>query len=131
MKNPFQTGDIKIFETTVTDEKLARFEAGLVHPVYSTFSLAKDAEWACRLFVLAMLDEGEEGIGAFVSVEHISPALLGADVEIIARLDKVDGNRIDCTYEAFCGERLLARGKQSQRIINKAKFDAFLSGLES
>jgi predicted thioesterase len=130
MKNPFQIGDVKIYTTTVTPDKLATFETGNVHPVYSTFALARDAEWACRLFVLEMKEAGEEGIGAYLSVEHLAPALLGATVEIRAVLEAVEGNRIECSYQVFCGKRILATGKQTQKIIQKDKFDAYLETLK-
>ncbi len=129
MINPFLPGDQKVFETIVTDEKLARFDAGLVHPVYSTFFVAKDAEWACRLFVLEMKEEGEEGIGGYVSVNHVSPAKLGSKIKIVATLKSVVKNTIECSYEVFVGERLIAFGDQTQKIINKSKFDEFLNSL--
>lgn len=133
MKNPFRPGDIKEYHTTVTPDKLAQFEAvpggGVVHPLYSTFALAKDAEWACRLFVLDMLEPGEEGIGAYVSVRHASPAVAGSSVRLVATLQRVEGNLIYCTYQAFCGDRLLAHGEQEQRILDKARFQASLDKL--
>jgi hypothetical protein len=52
MQNPFQPGAVQRFERVVREDDLARFDAGLVHPVYGTFALARDAEWVCRLFVL-------------------------------------------------------------------------------
>jgi len=128
MKNPFQAGDTKEYTTTVTPEKLAEFaEGGLVHPVYSTFAVARDAEWVCRLFVLEMKEEGEEGVGSFITVHHTGPAVLGSTVRLVATLVSVEKNRILCRWEAFSGERLLAHGEQEQRIVNKAKFDKALS----
>jgi hypothetical protein len=41
------------------------FEGVNVHPVMATFSITRDAEWAGRIFVLAMKEEHEEGIGTF------------------------------------------------------------------
>jgi predicted thioesterase len=125
----FRVGDTKEYSAYVTEEKLARFEAGLVHPVLSTFYLAKEAEWCCRLFVLDMLEEGEEGIGVFVSVNHLSPAPLGALVDYRAAVEKIEKNQIDCVYQAFWGQTLIAEGKQVQKIINKAKFEASLKTL--
>jgi fluoroacetyl-CoA thioesterase len=52
MKKIFKTGDIKEYTHIVVKEDVAAFETGLVHPVYSTFALARDAEWTCRQFVL-------------------------------------------------------------------------------
>ncbi len=130
MQNPFKIGDQKVYESLVTDDKLARFDAGLVHPVYSTFALGKDAEWACRLFVLEMKEAGEEGIGSYLFIEHLSPALLGSTVKITARLEEVKGNEIMCTFEASCGERLIAKGKTGQKIIRKDRFEALLESLK-
>jgi predicted thioesterase len=130
MKNPFQPGDVQVYHTTVTPDKLAHFaEGGPVHPVYSTFALAHDAEWVCRLFVLQMTEPGEEGVGSYLTVEHISPALLGSEVHLEATLQAVEGNLVRCTYAAYCGKRLLARGEQHQRILNKARFEATLQQL--
>ncbi len=130
MKNSFQQGDIKRFETRVTDEKLARFDAGLVHPVYSTFALGKDAEWACRLFVLDMKEEGEEGIGSYLSIEHLYPAPLGSTVLFEAKLESVEGNEIICTFEAFANGATIARGRQGQKIIDKQKFDQLIQRID-
>ncbi|MBI1192212.1 MAG: hypothetical protein GC205_03410 [Bacteroidetes bacterium] len=124
----FQPGDVQHFERLVTKEHLAAFESGQVHPVYATFALARDAEWVCRLFVLAMKEAHEEGIGTYVSVEHLAPARLGSTVVFKATLLTVQGNRVRCRYEAFVGEELIARGEQEQRILHKSKVEAMLSG---
>ncbi len=107
---------------------MAAFDTGPVHPVYSTFALARDAEWVCRLFVLEMKEEHEEGIGTFVSVEHVGPALLGSLVRFTAILLDVRDNRVRCRYEAHVGERMIARGEQEQRILQKSRVKAMLSG---
>ncbi len=130
MKNPFKPGDTKEYITKVTEEKLARFESGLVHPVYATFALAQDAEWCCRLFVLDMLEEGEEGIGTFVSVHHEAPAPLGATIRFVATLMYVKGNTVHCRYEAFFKNTRIAFGEQTQKIIHKATFQKRLSLLK-
>ena len=129
MKNPFQPGDKKTFETHVTEEKLARFDAGLVHPVYSTFALGKDVEWACRLFVLEMKEEGEEGVGSYLSIEHLFPAPLHSTVQIHATLVEVVKNEVVCTYEAVANGQVIATGRQCQKIINKAKFDQLIQNI--
>ena len=57
MKHIFKIGDKKIYSKVVNKNETATFEAGEVHPFYATFALARDAEWACRLFVLEMKEE--------------------------------------------------------------------------
>ena len=85
MKNPFNPGDVKTYSHTVTVADVARLPGGLVHEVYSTFALARDAEWASRLFVLDMREDDEEGIGTAVQVTHHSPALVGETVHFTDR----------------------------------------------
>ncbi len=61
MKNPFEIGAVKEYVKIVQEHEKAQFESGTVHAVYSTFSVAKDAEWSTRLFVLDMKEDDEEG----------------------------------------------------------------------
>jgi fluoroacetyl-CoA thioesterase len=130
MNNPFKPNDVQVHNTTVTPDKLAQFaDGGLVHPVYSTFALAQDAEWACRLFVLQMTEPSEEGVGSYISVRHIAPAVLGSTVRIVATLVAVEGNTVRCTYQAYSNERLIAEGEQEQRLLNKARFLATIDQL--
>jgi fluoroacetyl-CoA thioesterase len=130
MKNPFRPGDRMHYRVVVTPDSMARFEDRMVHPVYGTFALGRDAEWAGRLFVLEMLEEGEEGIGTHLSVEHVSPAPVGSEVMISARLEEVQGNAVRCSFTATVGDRLIARGETGQKIIQKARFDAYLATLQ-
>ncbi len=121
MKNPFAAGDQLHFTHIVTTADKAQFESGEVHPVYSTFALARDAEWCGRLFVLKMKDEDEEGIGTGITVVHHSPALIGEKVIFTAVLINVQGNEVITTYEAKVGKRLIASGEQRQKILKKEK----------
>ena len=121
MINKFKIGDKKSYTIVVSSKDSARFPSGEVHPVYSTFALARDAEWCCRLFVLEMKEEHEEGIGTQVSVEHQSPALIGQEVSFEATLTELRGNNIICDYTAKVGERIVALGTQGQKIVPKDK----------
>jgi fluoroacetyl-CoA thioesterase len=131
VKNPFAIGDLKVFRHIVTAADSARFETGEVHPVYSTFALARDAEWSGRLFVLDMKEEGEEGIGTGITVDHLSPALEGEEVMFTAALIRVINNEVVTSYEALVGDRLIARGEQRQKIVAKAKLDALFASLKA
>src|ERR1043165_5566503 len=100
MTNLFQVGDQKVFSYVVTEADTARFESGEVHAVYSTFALARDAEWSGRLFVLEMKEPGEEGIGTGITIKHVSPALIGQEVIFTATLTAVNGNEVVTDYIA-------------------------------
>jgi fluoroacetyl-CoA thioesterase len=121
MRNLFRPGDKKVFEKTVTEADFARFEAGLVHPVCATFSLAQAVEWASRLFVLEMKDADEEGIGTMLTINHRSPAFLHETIRIEATVKTLARNELICTYEARVGDRLIAEGETGQKVLKKEK----------
>ncbi|HXH18675.1 MAG TPA: hypothetical protein VNJ07_06290 [Chitinophagales bacterium] len=119
MKNIFKAGSQKFFQRIVRNKDRAAFENGDVHPVYSTFALARDAEWTCRLFVLEMREPDEEGIGTFITLDHRSPALIGEVVNFRAEVESIRGNEIICKYEARVRDRLIASGRQGQKIMKR------------
>ena len=116
-------GDRQHYTLRVQPADFAQFpDEGLIHPVLSTFSLTKYAEWASRLFVLDMLEAGEQGIGSKVTVNHRSPALEGNTVVITATLTAVDGNRVVCDWVANVDERIIADGMTEQHVLEHARF---------
>lgn len=129
MKNPFTPGDTRTYTKIVEQADTAVFDTGEVHPVYATFALGRDAEWACRLFVLEMKDEDEEGIGTFLHVEHVSPALPGSEVIFYAVLKSVARNEVICSYETKAGDRIIAKGETGQKILKKEKLEKLFSQL--
>jgi len=131
LKHIFHQGDTKQYRKTVQPGETARFESGEVHPVYATFAIAKDAEWACRLFVLEMKDENEEGIGTRISVQHRAPALVGQEVVYTATVNSLAGNEIVCSFEARVGERLIATGETGQKILTKEKVRRLFESVKS
>jgi len=130
VKNPFIPGDIKIYSKVVQSSEIAAFESGMVHPLYATFYLTKDAEWSTRLFVLEMKEEDEEGIGTFIEVYHRSPVLVGSKVDFYATLEEVEGNAIICSFSAKVGDRVIADGRTGQKILKKEKLNAVIARLE-
>ena len=126
----FQPGDKKQYIKKVEAEDSAAFESGEVHPVYATFAMARDIEWAGRLFVLEMKEEDEEGIGTSLSIEHLQPALVGEEVSIESSILSIDRNEVICTYEVYVGDRLIAKGTQGQKILKKAILDKKFNSLK-
>jgi predicted thioesterase len=129
MIQPFSPGDIKTFTHIVDAADIARFESGEVHAVYSTFALARDAEWSGRLFVLEMKEADEEGIGTGLTIRHISPALVSQEVIFTAVLAELNGNEVVTDYTARIGDRIVAEGRQWQKIVKKEKLEKVFEGL--
>ncbi|MEZ5046881.1 MAG: hypothetical protein R2831_07800 [Chitinophagaceae bacterium] len=126
----FSKNDIKTFSKKITAEDIASFDSGIVHPVYSTFALARDAEWSGRLFVLEMKEEHEEGIGTFLHIHHKSPALVGTEIQIVSSFEEVTAKgEVITSFKVFANQRLLAEGQQGQRILPKEKIKQLFSSL--
>lgn len=121
MKDIFRKGDEKSHSFKVKARDVAHFEQQAVHDVCATFTLAREIEWATRLFVLDMLEAGEEGIGTHLNIKHLSPAFLNEEVEIKAIFVGIKEREIICDYVATVGERLIAKGTTGQKILQKEK----------
>jgi fluoroacetyl-CoA thioesterase len=127
MKNIFQPGDQKVYSTTVKPEDQATFHGEVLHPVCSTFALARDMEWSSRLFFIDMKDADEEGVGTFLEIVHRSPAFVGEIITLTATVKSLIGNELLCDITAQCGTRLIATGKTGQRMLKKARLNAIFT----
>jgi fluoroacetyl-CoA thioesterase len=121
MKALYSPGDSKSHTFVVQEQDTATFESGTVHPVCATFTLAREIEWASRLFVLDMKDEEEEGIGTMLLINHEGPARVGSQVHITATVQSQVKNELICSFVARVGDRVVARGETGQKIIKKEK----------
>src|SRR5688572_10271231 len=110
MKVVFKPGDQKDYRHVVQPGDVAAFQGKVVHSVCSTFALARDIEWTTRQFVLAMIDDDEEGIGTQLSIEHKNPAFIGEEIIFTAWIDQLTGNELTCSFEAKVNDRLIAAG---------------------
>ncbi len=123
MKNIFKAGDQKTYAKIVEESDTAGFFAGLVHPVYATFCIARDAEWSGRLFVIDLCDDDEEGIGSSIKVDHHAPAFPGEEVVFTATLQSIVQQEIITKYKVEVGNRLIATGDQAQKIFKRKKLE--------
>ena len=114
-------------EVTVTEEMTVHFHElghGPLHPVYSTYWIARHFEEAGRKLLLPFREEGEEGVGTFVEVQHLASALPGMKVEHVATVESVDGRRLTCRLSATSelGD-LIATGRTGQYVTQKSKLE--------
>lgn len=121
MKNIFKPGDKKQQFYRVKPEDVAAFHGEVVHPVCSTFALAREIEWATRQFVLEMREEHEEGIGTHLLIHHRSPAFVGDEILFVSTIDIFENNEIICAFEASVNGRIIATGKTGQKILSREK----------
>lgn len=121
MKDIFKPGDKKFYSVEITKTDIASFNNEVVHEVCSTFALAREIEWSTRLFVLEMKEEGEEGIGTKLEINHRGPAFIGETLEIEAVVLSIEKNELLCSYRAYVKDRLVAEGITGQKILPKKK----------
>ena len=112
-----QLGNTATVTFMVTDAMQPRFDGKIVHQVCSTWDLAHQFEIAARKALVPHLEDGEEGIGAHLSIDHFAPAPLGKDVVVTAIVSKIDKTTVVCTVESKCGETIVATGEQKQRVF--------------
>ena len=129
MKSVFNKGDIKEFTRIVSENDMASFDSGTVHPVLATFALGRDTEWVCRLFVIDMKEPEEEGIGTFLEIEHQSPAFLGDRVNYTGIFEEHQGNSVICIFKVHVGQRLIATGRTGQKILKKDKINQLFNSI--
>lgn len=130
MKDIIKIGDLKMHEFKVTEDHLATFESGPVHQVCSTFVLAREMEWASRLFILDVCEPHEEGVGTMLQIDHKSPAFVGEEVSLTARVASLAKNELICEIEVSCKGRIVAHGKTGQKIMSRDKITQIFTSLE-
>lgn len=131
MKDVFKSGDKKYHIKVVTEKDLASFGSDNVHPVCSTFAIAREMEWASRLFVLELLDEDEEGIGTKLEISHKSPALANEKLNIEAVIHSIDQHEIICDISVNVGSRLIATGMTVQKVLKKSKIESLITNIQN
>lgn len=127
MKRIFKPGDTKTYMHKVHQNDIAAFHGETVHPVYSTFALARDMEWSSRLFMLEIIDDDEQGIGTALQITHQSPAFLDQEVTITATIESWEGHELICRIEAKVGERIIAKGSTGQKVLKKEKIEQLMA----
>ena len=120
MQSTLKAGLAHTRNVTVDEARVISF-MGEDCRVYATPRIISDVEYACRDFLLAHLDTGEDSVGTKVNWEHVGPALLGAEVTVNIKLIGVDGRRV--TFEAAVndGADAVARGTHERFIVDVQK----------
>jgi fluoroacetyl-CoA thioesterase len=127
MKPGFSPGDVHHYRKVVNEGDVAAFHGVVVHPVCSTFTLAREMEWTTRQFVLAIIDEAEEGVGTYIEIQHKSPAFVGEEILFTGKIEQINGHELICSVVASVGLRVIALGKTGQKIMQKETISRLFS----
>src|SRR4051794_3754251 len=67
---------------------------------YATPRMVLDVEQTCRDLLLEHLDDGEDSVGAHVSIDHLAATPLGFEVTINARIVEIEKRRVTFEFSA-------------------------------
>lgn len=133
---PIPAGFETLHQVVVTDAMTVDFEdrederLGKLHPVYATYWMAKHMELVSRKIILPFLEGGEVGIGFEVAVRHLASALPGMRVDLTARFERMERNRVHATCEAVSelGD-LIGTGSTVQVILSADRLEGAFDDL--
>jgi predicted thioesterase len=114
----------KVFEKsyTVTDDVAVHFMGAQAPPVLSTPGLLAWMELASRECVSALLGPGQDTVGVSVTLKHLAPTPVGAEVRVVTKLVGVEGRIYTFEIEAFDETEKIAEATHHRASIVVAKF---------
>jgi len=89
--------------------------------VYSTPRMVQDVEYTCRDLLYAHLDEGEDSVGAHVSIDHLAATPLGLEVTIDVRIVEIEKRRVTFEFSVRDPIEECGRGRHVRFVADKAK----------
>ncbi len=90
--------------------------------VLATPRLIALMENAAMLAVAPALEPGETTVGGQISVAHLKPSPVGADVSATAVLTHIDGRKLSFSLTAYEGDKLIGEGTHVRFIVKREKF---------
>jgi len=109
------------FEKTIRiDEKRCIGFMGKEGMVYATPMMVSDVEYACRDWLLAHLDAGEDSVGTQVVIDHLAPTPLGFSVTMQVNVVEVDRRKIVFAFSVRDLEEV-GRGTHTRFVVDSAK----------
>ena len=96
--------------------------------VYATPAMVLDIEHLCRDMIFEYCGEGEDSVGAHVSVDHLGPTLLGMWVEVTVTVTEVDGPKVVMETEVLDALDTVGRGTHVRYVIDMARQKKRLEG---
>lgn len=110
------------FRHSVTEADTAAALGSGEVPVLATPRVLALAERATVAAVAGALDAGATTVGVRVELEHLAPSPVGAELEVEAVLERVDGRRLQFAVRVGDGDRLVASGRVTRVVVDTAAF---------
>lgn len=120
MKSTLQVGLDSTTRITVDEDRCIGF-MGKEGMVYATPRMVLDVEQLCRNFLLRHLDDGEDSVGAHVSIDHLAATPLGLEVTIDVRIVDIEKRRVTFEFSVRDPVEECGRGRHVRFVADKAK----------
>jgi fluoroacetyl-CoA thioesterase len=120
MKDSLKPG-LELKKTLTVDEARCIGFMGREGMVYATPRMVSDVEYACRDFLLAHLDPGEDSVGAHVSIDHLAATPLGLQVTVDAKITEIDRRKVVFSFSVKDTLEEVGRGKHVRFVVETAK----------
>ncbi len=120
MKSTLTVGLASTKRVTVDEGRCIGF-MGKEGMVYATPRMVLDVESTCREFLLEHLDEGEDSVGAHVSIDHLAATPLGLEVTIDIRIVDIEKRRVTFEFSVRDPVEECGRGRHVRFVADKAK----------
>lgn len=119
MKSSLKAG-LSAAKSVEVDESRCIGFMGREAAVYATPRMVNDVEYTCRDMLLEHLEEGEDSVGAHVSIDHLAPTPMGMSVRIEVRIVEVDRRKVVFEFLVKDMEEV-GRGRHVRYVVEKAK----------
>ncbi len=124
---PGLTEGVERRERVVVDRDRTIAFLGDAKRVYSTPAMVSDIEYACYRLIQEHLDAGESSLGVHVSVDHLGPTPLGAEVTVTVRVSAVEGRKVSLDAEVNDAAERVGRGRHVRIVIDVARHEMRLN----
>ncbi len=118
--------EFKTEKTVMPGDSAAHYDSGLVE-VFSTPAMIAFMEGTSYRCVMPFLPEGFSTVGFEVCIRHLKATPIGMNVRCEAKLDKVEGKKLEFEVKAWDQKGLIGEGRHIRYIIDEAKFTAKLN----
>ncbi|NAY89872.1 MAG: thioesterase [Desulfurococcales archaeon] len=90
--------------------------------VLSTPSLISFMEDACKTLAEMFIEQSKVTVGTHIDVYHVSPAMLGDEVEIEAKVLSIKGKKLEFFIQAWSGNTLIGYGIHERAVVEPSRF---------
>jgi fluoroacetyl-CoA thioesterase len=122
MNLPAIVGREYVLIEPVTEEESAERYGNPGFAVLATPALVGFVERAAIELLGPALDDASGSVGGRIEMVHSAPTVIGATVEVRARIVRFDGWVVDVEFRVFEGASEVARGTHRRHIVDRGRF---------